>query len=102
MEYKDFMNEKTLNPSTHKEWFTHKKLRQSYNHIRLALPNMFHYLDHPRIPKTTNGIESFFGHLKENISLHRGMSFHHYQNYVKWYLYFRDTENKQKKNHEKL
>jgi hypothetical protein len=32
----------------------------------------------PDIPKTTNGLESFFGHLKQNISLHRGLSKEHY------------------------
>jgi len=30
---------------------------------------MFHYLDNPNIPKTTNSIESFFGHLKGNIAV---------------------------------
>ena len=32
--------------------------------IKRALPNMFHYLDNTKIPKTTNSIESFFGHMK--------------------------------------
>jgi hypothetical protein len=44
---------------------------------------MFHYLENPDIPKTTNGLESFFGHLKQNISLHRGLSKEHYKNYIK-------------------
>lgn len=48
------------------------------------------------IPKTTNALESFFGHLKENITLHRGMSNKHYQHYVKWYLYFRNKDNKKR------
>ena len=39
---------------------------------------------------------SFFGHLKENFTLHRGMSYKHYQNYVKWYLYFRNSDNKKR------
>ena len=38
--------------------------------------------------KTNNALVSFFGHLKENITLHRGMSYKHYQKYVKWYLSF--------------
>ena len=50
----------------------------------------------PRIPKTTNALESFFGHLKDNVSLHRGMSYKHCQNYLKWYLYFRNKDNKNK------
>ena len=62
----------------------------------IALPDMFHFLDNPRVSKTTNALESFFGHLKENVKLHRGMSYKHYQNYVKWYLYFRNTDNKKR------
>lgn len=48
----------------------------------IALPDMFNFLDNPRMSKTTNALESFFGHLKENVTLHRGMSYFHYQNYV--------------------
>ena len=81
--YKDYLNEKTFKEDSHREWYTHKMIRKAYVHIKKALPDMFHYLDNPRIPKTTNALESFFGHLKENITLHRGLSYEHYQNYAK-------------------
>lgn len=55
---------------------------------------MFHYLDNPGIPKSTNELESFFGHLKQNICLHRGLSKEHYKNYIKWYLYFKSNEDR--------
>lgn len=93
----DYINDKTVNEVSHNEWFTHKMVRKAYVHIRRALPDMFHFLDNPRIPKTTNALESYFGHLKENISLHRGLSRKHYQNYVKWYIYFRERDNKHKR-----
>jgi len=70
--YKDFINQKTFKEDTGRYWFTHKSVRKAFIHIKRALPDMFHYLDNPKIPKTTNGLESFFGHLKQNISLHRG------------------------------
>ena len=89
-----YLNDKTVNESSHTEWFTHKMVRKAYVHIRRALPDMFRFLDNPRIPKTTNALESYFGHLKENISLHRGLSKKHYRNYVKWYIYFRERNNK--------
>ena len=92
-----YLNDKTVNESSHTEWFTHKMVRKAYVHIRRALPDMFHFLDNPRIPKTTNALESYFGHLKENISLHRGLSKKHYRNYVKWYIYFRERNNKNKR-----
>ena len=92
-----YLNDKTVNESSHTEWFTHKMVRKAYVHIRRALPDMFRFLDNPRIPKTTNALESYFGHLKENISLHRGLSKKHYRNYVKWYIYFRERDNKTKR-----
>lgn len=90
--YKEFINQKTINPLTGRYWFTHKNLRKSFVHINRALPNMFHYLDNQNIPKTTNAIESFFGHLKGNIAIHRGLSKEHYKNYIKWYLFFKSNE----------
>ena len=35
---------------------------------------MFKFIDHPDIPKTSNALESFFGHLKDNLRVHRGLS----------------------------
>lgn len=90
--YKDFVNQKTVNPQTGRYWFTHKSIRKAFTHINRALPNMFHYLDNPNIPKTTNGLESFFGHLKCNVAIHRGLSKEHYKNYIKWYLFFKSNE----------
>jgi len=93
--YKDFVNEKTYYYSqTNRYWYTHKSVRRSFIHIKRALPNMFHYLDNQDIPKSTNGLESFFGHLKLNVSIHRGLSKEHYKNYIKWYLYFKSNENR--------
>lgn len=92
--HKDYINEKTYNPYSKRYWFTHKSIRRSFIHIKRALPDMFHYLDNLDIPKSTNGLESFFGHLKQNISLHRGLSKDHYKNYIKWYLYFKSNEDR--------
>jgi len=90
--YKEYINAKSFKEESHAEWYTHKMVRKAYTHIKKVLPDMFHFLENPSIPKTTNALESFFGHLKENITLHRGMSKVHYQNYVQWYLYFRNKE----------
>lgn len=92
--FKDYLNIKTFKEDTYREWYTHKMVRKTFGHITKVLPDMFHFLDNPRNPKTTNALESFFGHLKENITLHRGITKKHYQNYVKWDLYFRNKDNK--------
>ena len=91
-QHKDFVNEKSYKPDTKRYWFTHKQVRKAFIHIKRALPDMFHYLDNPNIPKTTNALESFFGHLKQNITIHRGLSKEHYKNYIKWYLFFKSNE----------
>ena len=90
--YQSFVNQKSYFPGSKRFWYTHKMIRRSFIHIKRAFPDMFRYLDNPSIPKTTNALESFFGHLKENISIHRGLSKEHYKNYIKWYLYFRSNE----------
>ena len=91
-----YVNAKTIKKEPYQEWFTHKMTRKAYVHILGALPHMFAFLENPHIPKTTNALESFFGHLKENISPHRGLTKKHYQNYVKWYLYFRTEASKKR------
>lgn len=83
-----YINEKTINLETGRYWYTHKLLRRSYFTIKRALPNMFHYLENPNIPKTTNGIEGYFSHLKNHLDLHRGLTLKNRINFIKWYIYF--------------
>lgn len=74
LRYKTYLNEKTINELTGRYWYTHKLLRRSFQLIKRALPNMFHYLQNPNIPNTTNGIEGYFSHLKNHLDLHRGLT----------------------------
>jgi transposase-like protein len=96
LEHRDFIEEMTFNLQTGRKWHKHKLIYRCYSVIRRALPNMFNYLDNKDIPKTTNGLESFFGHLKDNLSIHRGLTLEHKNNFIKWYLYFRNIEAKEK------
>jgi hypothetical protein len=86
-QHKDYLNEKTFQTETGRYWYTHKLLRRSYQTIKRALPNMFHYLDNPKIPATTNGIEGYFSHLKNHLDIHRGLSLRHRIDFIKWYVY---------------
>lgn len=86
-----YINEKSYNLETGRYWYTHKMVRRSFMTIKRALPNMFHYLENPKIPKTTNSIESFFGHMKGHLNIHRGLSYAHRKQYVMWYLYFKNN-----------
>jgi hypothetical protein len=65
-------------------------VRGSFTNIKNALPEMFHYLNNDRIPKSTNGIESFFGHLKGHLNVHRGLSQEHEKKFIKWLLVFQE------------
>lgn len=91
-QHADFISEKSFNSSSNRYWYKHKMLRRSFMVIKKALPDMFHYLDNPRIPKSTNGLESFFGHLKGNLNVHRGLSGTHRKQFILWYLHLKNKQ----------
>lgn len=88
--HKDYISQKSINLNTGRYWYTHKLVRRSFMTIKNALPNMFEYLKNERIPKSTNGLESFFGHMKGHLNIHRGLSEKHRKQYIQWYLYFKN------------
>lgn len=90
--YKQFIQEKSFNETSGRYWYKHKLVRRAFILIKNALPNMFQYLFNERVPKSTNGLESFFGHLKSHLLLHRGMTKEHRKSFIKWYLYFKNNE----------
>ena len=69
-------------------------VRRSFIVIKKALPNMFLYLKDDKIPNSTNSLESFFGHLKGNLNIHRGLSLANRKNFLKWYLYYKNQSKK--------
>jgi len=88
--HQSFINEKSFSPLTNRYWYTHKMVRRVRYLLIHAFQNMFHYLDDNKISKSTNALESFFGHLKDNLSIHRGLTIHHRKNFIKWYLFLRN------------
>jgi len=54
-----------------------------------ALPNLFHYIDNPKIARSTNALEGYFSRVKEHYRLHRGLSKRNKVNYFKWYFFLR-------------
>jgi len=96
LRHHDYLKERTVNPTTGRYWYTHKLLRRSYYTIKRALPNMFHYLNNPQIPKTTNSLEGFFSHLKNHLDLHRGLTAEHRVNFIKWYVYLSNKKGRKR------
>jgi transposase-like protein len=64
-------------------------IKRARSMLLKALPDMFHYLDDPAIPITTNGIESYFSRLKSHYRQHRGLSKNKLENYFSWYLFYK-------------
>lgn len=93
-DYEEFILQKSVNKETGELTYTHDNVRRAYVHLHRALPNMFKYIDEPDVPNNTNSIESFFGHMKDNLRIHRGLSQEHHDNFIKWYLYFADEKKK--------
>lgn len=55
--------------------YKHHRLRSAFRSLRTNLPFLFLYHEFPNahIPRTTNGLEGRFAHLKEKIRIHRGL-----------------------------
>ena len=74
--WKEFLEEKTLNIETNREYYTHKRLRSAYNSLNKNLPHLFTYQKYPElnIPNTTNSLDGgVFSHLKKLLKNHNGL-----------------------------
>jgi transposase-like protein len=64
-----------------------RDLRAARSMLTKALPNMFHYLEYPGIPTTTNAAEGYFGRLKHRYAQHRGLAPDRRQAYFQWHFH---------------
>jgi hypothetical protein len=73
--HRDFLNEKTTDPLTGRENFTHQRLLSAIRSLHTNLQYLFTYQKYPhlKIPTTTNTLESHFSHIKDIIRIHRGL-----------------------------
>ena len=73
--WRKFLNERTVNPETNKRPFTHRRLRSAYRSLKTNLPYLFTYKRFPelKVPNTTNSLDGWFTHLKELVTMHRGL-----------------------------
>jgi len=63
-------------------------IKRARSMLLRALPNMFHYLDNPLIPTSTNGLEGYFSRLKSHYRQHRGLRKEKRRNYFQWYFHY--------------
>ncbi len=92
--HNDFLKERTAKEDGSGWWYTHRNLRRVIYHIEHALPDMFHYLDDPNIPKDTNALEGRFTDLKHKFRTHKGLRKTKRENYFKWYIYYKNLKKK--------
>lgn len=74
VKYRDFLNEKTINPITGEKYWTHKELRSAVMSLINHRQYLFTFEQNKKIPKTTNSLEGHFSHINEIIAVHRGLS----------------------------
>lgn len=55
-----------------------------------AWPDMFHYLDDPKIASTTNLIEGYFSAVKGRYGQHHGLSKNNRPKYLSWFIYLKN------------
>jgi len=87
--YKYFLDEKSVSSTTGELHYTHPRIRAAYRSLRTNLPYLFTYKDYKNlsIANTTNALEGgVFSHMKNMISLHRGLSKSMKLNLVDYYL----------------
>ena len=87
--YKAFLDEKSVSSTTGELHYTHPRIRAAYRSLKTNLPYLFTYKNHKKlsISNTTNALEGgVFSHMKNMISLHRGISKGMKLNLVDYYL----------------
>jgi len=63
-------------------------IKRARSMLLRALPDMFHYLNDPVIPISTNGLENYFSRLKSHYRQHRGLDHTKRSDYFKWYIHY--------------
>ena len=74
--YGSFIKEKTVNSTTGRWHYTHKRMRSAYRSLKNNLPYLFTYQTVKNMPNTTNSIDGYFSYLKGAVSVHRGLKLH--------------------------
>jgi len=76
--WREFLNERTINPLTGSKNYTHSRIRSGYFSLKHNLPYLFIYQRYHElgIPNTTNSLDGTFAHIKDKVRIHRGLKRH--------------------------
>jgi hypothetical protein len=86
--WEKYLNERTVNSTTGKSFYTHKRLRAAYRSLKTNLPWLFTWYDHIelKIPNTTNAIDGHFADLKNKLRNHNGLSLSRKKKFIDEFL----------------
>lgn len=75
-EWKDVLNERTVDEVSGRSHYTHKRLRSAYRSLVNNIPHLFVFEEWKElgIPNTTNGLDGLFSDLKNKLRNHNGLS----------------------------
>jgi hypothetical protein len=72
--YTSFLNERSVNPETGVDQWTHEPLRQAVFSLVEFEKYLFTFEQIPGTPKTTNSLEGHFRHINEVVAIHCGLA----------------------------
>lgn len=98
--YEPFLKQRTLNPQGSRQWwYTHRRIRAVRSLLSNSLPDLFHFVRDPAIPRTTNHVEGGINsRIKDLFRRHRGLSLHRKTILTAHYLSSRQTPQKPTRN----
>ncbi len=72
--YRDFLNERTAHPESGSSSWTHQELRSAVLSLKQFEPYLFTHEIVKQLPQTSNSLEGHFGHVRDIVRVHRGIS----------------------------
>lgn len=80
--YQQFLNEKTKHPLTGDWSWSHENLKRATSSLLTLKKFLFTFEHNTNIPKTTNSLDGRFSHIKDILTIHRGVSLVHKQKLI--------------------
>ena len=97
-EWKDYINERAINPETGKSRYVHKRLRSAYKSLERNKEYLFTWYDNMElgIPNTNNKLEGTFTDLKNKLRNHNGLSRTRKEKFIDGFLKASNEQNNYK------
>ena len=86
--WKDYINERAINPETGKSRYVHKRLRSAFRSLERNKPYLFTWYDNMdlKLPNTNNQLEGTFTDLKNKLRNHNGLSRKRKEKFINGFL----------------